>query len=526
MFMLQKKYDMKNDRIIDIHCHSSAKPFLSGVPPVKTIFEEFSFKRNKKISKIIEMLSSIRNSTQSNFDNLYNGGVRIAFLSLTPIEKGFLKKSALDIIRYPTLGNITENEVISALTGFDIQLLSNIQSNQFTNYFTQSLIPEYQWLIWFDNHNSPSFDYTVKFPKNFNDLEANLLDDGILNIILNIEGAHAFAIAPSENMLEQKYTYQQTELVTIFSNINELKINQPIPIFSVGLMHHFWNGLGGHSASFLNQIKYFKKQSIGLNDPLNDAGKQVINELLRDRDGKKGYVLDIKHMSPQARANYYQMRKENQAFYEDKPILCSHTGIAMYFESLKEWIDNDEDKITGDCYLHEKSINLCREDIVEIFESNGLIGIQLDEKRLFGKSAFEDISNEKLEDQVKSTTKMYSYKVAKYFWANIFSAIDDLSLHYKSISPKYWDIFSIGSDFDGLINHLENCPDASCLSSFRESLYSFLIHPEKIVLYENKESIVQLTIDRIVELKAGLDNKTLIEKLFFNNAYEFLRRNF
>lgn len=526
--MLQKKYDMNNDRIIDIHCHSSAKPFLSdnpGEPRDKKILKKLFFNENQIIAQILEIISKIKNSTQSNLDNLYQGGVRIAFVSITPIEKGFLKKTNWQL-NNPKLGEYTNEKLISILTGFSESSLLRIQSDAYDDYFNHFFLPEFEWLINNENNQPDDESYIVRFPKNINELETNLLNDKILNIIINVEGAHSFAMAPKNEIINQMYLYNEDELNKIKSNINKMKTAYDVPVFSVGLMHHFWNGLGGHSESFLAKIKKFKDQSIGLNEPLNDAGKQIINELVKPVGARKGFILDIKHMSPKARADYYQMRKENQAFYEDKPILCSHTGIASYFDTLDEWIQNNEKEIKGKCYLHEKAINLCCEDVVQIYESKGLIGIQLDEKRLFGKHAIKEINREIIDDEIVITPNFTSYKASKYFWANIFSAINDLAVHYGRVSPRYWDIFCIGSDFDGLINHLYNCQEAASLSDFKESLYAFLENPDKIHLPKFYSDSNCLTIPRINELKCDLTNKEIINKLFYMNAYNFLKSNF
>ena len=517
---------MHSNRIIDIHCHASSKPFLSADPPKYNIFKPYSFTRHKKLRETIEFLSNVRNHTQSNFDNLYQGGVRVAFLSLTPVEKGFLKKSILNAVQYATLGRITEEEIVSSLTGFDDKILKFINSNAYNDYYKQSLLPEYVWLTAYADQPSPNGNYTVKFPKNFAELEANLNNDQFLNIILNVEGAHAFAMAPFETMLEHPYQYTTAELNQLCANINDIRINHPIPIFSIGLMHHFWNGLGGHAASLMNLIRNLKNQDIGLNTGLNESGKTVLREMVKKPDGQRSIIIDIKHMSPQARIDYYALRENESTLFKNSPVFCSHTGIAIFYETLAEWVEHEKEKIYGDCYLHEQSINLCQEDVLQIYNTKGILGLQLDEKRLFGKAALKAISKEIKQDAVKNATQYNSYQAAKYFWANIFACVDDLALKYKKIKPDFWNIFSIGSDFDGLINHLENCPEAASLPQFKDSLFAFLVHPEEITLFENKQKNIKLSVDRINELKAGLDNQTIIHKLFHTNAYEFLKRNF
>ncbi|MEP7109951.1 MAG: hypothetical protein ABI760_18290 [Ferruginibacter sp.] len=66
---------MEYDFNIDIHCHPSWKPYMSGRNnPVHTPFESYGNEIKdwllKKLSRQIESKVHVRLGTQSNFDNL------------------------------------------------------------------------------------------------------------------------------------------------------------------------------------------------------------------------------------------------------------------------------------------------------------------------------------------------------------------------------------------------------------------------------------------------------------------------
>ena len=120
---------------VDIHCHSSGKPFMSGrAQPVHTPFESYNNEIQawllNRLNKQIENLSSVRLATQSNFDNLNAGNVRVIITSITPLERAFLvvnqrANSFLnDVIKDLVRENTTpwedtiKSKVVNALTGF------------------------------------------------------------------------------------------------------------------------------------------------------------------------------------------------------------------------------------------------------------------------------------------------------------------------------------------------------------------------------------------------------------------------
>lgn len=554
IFLIQNQTTMSFN--IDIHCHSSSKPFMSGIDHQgRTPYESYDFAIEHPIYNLLKkplaQFSKVRLATQSNFDRMYEGGLRVAFISITPIEKAF---TVLNPIANTFKGQLMQaflkeksnyregflsSKAINALTGYKVSDLDDVKGKYYDVY-NDLFIKELAYVYSFDGVKSTTGNYTIKFPKNYEELSLNLEDDAILNILITVEGAHSFGrfdtLQTIQDGINHSHNADSNNFAianTMCTNLMHLRTQFPVPIFSISLCHHFWNGLGGHARSLNNLISEVVNQEEGLNSGLQQNGKIVLNELGKTQYENKSVpqiLMDIKHMSPACRKDFYNYRKTNPLLNK-RPIICTHTGINMSFETLQKWIDyvkvntlEKEGKAyqDGTYYLHEKSINLCREDLLEIYHSNGIIGIQLDEKRIMGPLAFAELDKKNEEgdqDQIK-------YVYAKVLWANIFCAIDELKLAKVADIKKAWDMICIGSDFDGLINHLRCFETASKMDSLKYTMGYFLEEPQSIPLFRQDTNHYTMTIDQLQELKCGYSNKQLIDKIFCDNALNFLKNNF
>jgi hypothetical protein len=464
---------------IDIHCHSSSKPFMSGIDQqIKTAFETYDFDIDHPIYNLLRSqlakFSKVLLKTQSNFGNLYKGGVRVAFVSLTPMERGFTAMNPKPVSFFKTI----KKDLLEEASGYGIQFLSSAAINALTGYskndnnivkralgsiYEELFLKEINYLLRQANYRDQIC--TIRFPKNYAELAANLNDDHILNILVNIEGAHSFGsfrllpdLIGGVSNTHSQYDGNVFTGSEICSNLKAYRTNAQYPrIFSIGICHHFWNGLAGHARSLNGLIADVVSQNEGINSGLQASGKMVIDAMaLTDYDG-------------------------------------------------------------------EKSINLCREDLVEIYHAKGIIGIQLDEKRIMGPLALEELNKKHKagdEDQLK-------YVYAKTIWANIFCVIDEIKEAGVADLRKAWDMICIGSDFDGLINHLACFESAAKMEALKYTMGYFLEEPQGIPLYyKDAQNQYTLSIEKMEQLKAGYSNHALIDKIFNQNAMQFLRDNF
>ncbi|MEJ7673852.1 MAG: hypothetical protein WKF59_14430 [Chitinophagaceae bacterium] len=227
--------------------------------------------------------------------------------------------------------------------------------------------------------------------KNYKHIEDAInADTTTICIILSIEGAHNLSgQVPNMAFLRRDQLRNHsndpddfTTLIEYVNNINTMKKWDFVP-FSISLNHHCWNGLGGQAQSLMKLIGTIVSQSEGLNEGLKGLGEEVVDLLLKTTNGPR-ILIDVKHMSPRCRKDFYAFIKTKYWSKSDKfPLICSHTGVVSKRRTLDALIAQDDNAELRDStnYLHENSINLCEEDILIIAETNGLIGLQLDEKR-------------------------------------------------------------------------------------------------------------------------------------------------
>jgi microsomal dipeptidase-like Zn-dependent dipeptidase len=72
-----------------------------------------------------------------------------------------------------------------------------------------------------------------------------------------------------------------------------------------------------------------------------------------------------------------------------------------------------------------------------------------------------------------------------------------------------WDMVALGTDYDGIITHIDFYKDAASLQEFKDDLLDFLVFYN----YQN-------------ELWFGYSAEQLLEKFFCLNAYNFLKKHF
>jgi len=526
------------------------RPFLNNENE-NYIFEGFTFKPADnlyaQLQKVIQNLAHISLKMQSSFDDLYAGGIRVANISISPMEIGFglmnndWKHFINDYLKIGKFklwneknNNVIAPELINAITGFGITELQKITDSRrgvqgMHHYYDDYFVHELKWLLSFDNEESLDKKYKVCFPKNGAELRENLKNKKLLNLLISVEGAHAFMpIPPKQHVLngqKKKHTRVNNDpylLREVSRSIQNLKQMHNVPVTFVSICHHFWNGLSGHSRSLAKLIGSIVNQNEGINTGLNINGKKVIEDLARTDygDGKsyKPILVDIKHLSPKARIDYYAFRK-GHAQLKHLPIVCSHTGICVYYDSLREWKDDvdfsgDKDE-KGKCYLHEEAINLCREDLLEIYNSKGLIGIQLDEKRIMGDLAQKEIKSSRTKAKRKEA-------YAKTVWANIFAGLSALEEAGVTDLKQAWNLFCIGSDYDGLINHFDDFETAADFNDIAITMEKVIARNNltfELCTANGHKKII--SSQKVIDLKCGMANKTLVKKVFSSNAVDF-----
>ncbi len=491
------------DKFADIHIHSTLKPF---------IFFRDNDKNKASVwfqdpPKPRERDNALVRYSEADFTTLIQSGIKIAFVALYAFEQGWTNSW--------NTGPIADI-LVHAYTGFPISQINFIQNKNY-NYF-DALIEEINFLREQikEPHtveiNGQKKIFFAKIPQNNSELNSFLQEENTLVVIPTIEGANALFQGNAQSV--ETIKFDQLSL-----SIDVLK--QTMSPFFITLAHHFYNGLCGHAKSIYGEshfqdfiIKIFLNQKYGLCKDLNRKGKNVVEKILAINKFKneKRILIDVKHMGVEARKSFYKIiKKHNKKHPEDKiPIIASHMGYSGHkdFGSLIKTCPPDSENPFTDSkqkLFNEGRINLCDIDIKNIFDSEGLIGINLDQRI---------ISNKKIVDKADKLFDFHDTDALKKFWAkqiseniiHIAKAVIDSNLQNKQ---NVWNMFSIGSDFDGFINPV----DAYITTKDYNDLKKHLIRAFKENSFLNEHSF-------------GITANELTDKFMYKNARDFLKKHF
>ena len=361
-----------NDEYIDFHCHPSLKPFGKSFNYTPTGIH-ISHRNSKRsiwhydppsiFDKLLNYATGLTKFSQANFASLAKGGVGIVCVSLYPLEKWFVR-------------NKMNNELLLDLAanfalGIGDKRIDYIQG--ITDYF-KDVEAQYEFYRQLDGKlvQLPEGKFRYKLVKSFTEIEnikkqnASVGKVHTICVILSIEGLHVLNTG-------LKKPFSEVEVLT---NLQKIK-NWEFRPFFVTISHHFWNQLCGHAKSLSGIILKFADQSEGLNSGFTSLGRRVLERLVDDSDNKR-IIPDIKHMSIQARREYYQMLDSGNPKFKNIPVIASHAAC----NGLKSFDDPVVAHPKTANKLNPDSINFFDEEIIRIAKSRGIIGLQLDERRI------------------------------------------------------------------------------------------------------------------------------------------------
>jgi microsomal dipeptidase-like Zn-dependent dipeptidase len=529
--------------IADLHCHPTLSPFNTGADMWKSDPPKMR-QRDNMINTMV-----ISDFIQADFRSLGQGQVQLVFLSLYPIERGFVvdlfegnpgNRTIVDIVK-DGLTRIfpfgpPEQWLAKALFKMPARQYQRLAAEN-RDYF-DDLEDEYNLLC---NHISKGdTPYRIEIVSNFSQLKQLLrLDadynphpsrENIIAVVLTVEGAHALGcgqhsttsvneITEWESVNDLQHPQTAQLLARLRQNINKMKNwkgGLHCPLF-VTFSHHFWNQLCGHSMSLANIMNKAFHQNPGMNRGMSRLGVEVLKDLLSDQNGRP-VLIDIKHMSVDGRKWYYEFVRQ---YGRPVPIVASHmgvTGVATMTTNPgdHEAMDESYEDPGKPRVFNDWDVNLFDDEIVIIHQSRGLIGLNCDQRILTGKKMVDSItsiSKRLVRDRkVKAEDLLYRSIWAEPILANWLHIVNVIARHY-SYDPQEvqlaWQRVSIGSDFDGMINAL----DAYCHAEDFQRLRFVMI--EKLRLRQNFEPILK-----------DQNPEALVDGLLYKNALRFLDSNF
>jgi microsomal dipeptidase-like Zn-dependent dipeptidase len=487
----------------DIHCHSAFKPFNSQGVTKYNIWEQIDHDCDGKMSKLfVDGAKEVPKTTQCHLEGMMKGNVRLGFVSLTPLEKGMQNVRFMNEKKKGT-------NTMACVSGIELEEM--IKKNQVVNYYND-LVENIKFLR--DGQNVPYFidgrSCTYEMVKSREQLTELLQNPNKIALLFTVEGGHALGLSLEGDDISKSPAYEQF----LLNNVDRMKGLKPLeeggkeyldfPLLSINLNHFFWNGLGGHSRTFSNVQNLVFGQNKGADDGITELGKKVVERLLDAQNGRR-ILLDIKHMSLESRRWYYDKVNRLGLVGDNIPIISSHSTVAGLSWNDKEYNKKDNNAKLKNSYLYNWQISLADEDIVQIYNTKGLIGIMLDKYKLMG-----DLAKKEIDKTVVGSTQRKNLYMQVLF-ANILACV-------KAVNKKEaWDIVCLGSDFDGMIVPFENYPRANEMPDMVKDMYDFLQNPTDIFNLH--------TAAEVKTLMFGLTAEEIIYKFMYKNAYDFALRN-
>ncbi|MCX2719613.1 membrane dipeptidase [Lentiprolixibacter aurantiacus] len=449
------------DQYVDLHCHPSLKPFGKSFnfDPPGIQAGRRSSKRNlwyydppSVLDKLLNYFTGLTKFSQSNFSSLSRGDVGIVCVSLYPLEKWFVR-------------NKIKNELILDLAsnfalGIGDKRIDYIQGIE--DYYTD-LENQYQFYLQLDGKevSLPEGRFRYKLVRNYQEIEdiQESEQEGRGNrticVVVSIEGLHVLNTGLGK-------AHDESE---VLANLEKIRNWEYRPFF-VTFAHHFWNHLCGHAESLSGIILKYADQSEGLDTGFTPLGLKVLERLLDNNEGKRIHI-DIKHMSPVARREYYALLDSGNSAYQGVPLIISHGACNGLASHMNQTISFEE---TGS-RLNPVRINFYDDEIVRLARSGGIIGLQLDERRI--------AHPETLKATKKSVKRS---KIMHYRSALLWNQIEHIATLLDSNGLFAWDCMGIGSDFDGIIDSLNGfwtARELPFLADFLERhAYNYMQNPE------------------------------------------------
>ncbi len=496
---------------IDLHRHPQYKAFarahkVNGQPP-----ETQSPSPSNRSSlwyydpptladKLLNIFLSVTKFSQTNFTASLYGRSLVMAVGLGSVEQSFFKNK---------LGTGIIGDLIDDFAaGFGRPRINAIQA--ITDYWAD-FMNEMKFMeecennpVRIDNHW-----YSYRLSKSFAELQQNITANEnvnagtgsnspfIISVICAVEGLHILNCGLEDpcNPAEVK------------QHAGDLKKLAHAPWF-VTFGHHFYNELCGHARSLRHEIGKVTNQENGINSGFTPLGEEVLDILL-DNTNNDRILIDVKHMSPLARQRFYDIRKTK--YNNEIPIIISHgvcNGLPTYGATVSDFpelgntfINPVEDVKGGDNKFKDHNvINFYDDEIILMVQSAGIIGLQLDERRLANDNTIRNIKH-----------SLFRNKIMHYRSELVWRQIQYIAELLDSKGFYAWGNMAIGSDYDGLVDPL----NAFWTAEEFDDLAGYLERHAYNYLHEHPERLKN-TMNKI-----GAD--MIIQNIFRDNAWNFLR---
>ncbi len=504
----------------DLHCHPSHKPFHRF--PKMSIWEPLSISETQ-LQQQKKLISSLPlGFTNTHFHNAYshlsqyiNNRINLLFISLSPPEIPHFCISDDS----PSRDSLSKTIALKAMsTQIDRTLIEKwhtiYQSRNIYPYYPE-LEKEYSYILSEVIHESGKHKAVVGV--DYHQIEKELSHNQLV-LVFTIEGGHSLGIFDPELFQEEACLALENPESPLFSkhfdiiqsNIQHIKTwgnGAYAPLF-ISIAHHYWNGLCGHAKSFEDIHSHLGcDQSIGIDKGITKLGHSAIQQLLSRQNGRR-ILIDIKHMSANSRKEFYQLWENYRDKGDSFPIVCSSTAVNG-IPKLSNSLQSTDASASIHSYFNPISMNMYDEDIRYIFESNGIIGLTLDDVQMPG-SISKNLLHRHRE---KRNISLIRAEYLRLLMANIFHIVRTID------HPNAWDMICIGSNMDGIDHQFQVFPDIGFLPEMANDMLEFFTQ-----LTENPHIHPRLPREEMHRLMYWFTPEELVHKLMYENALHFLKK--
>lgn len=506
-------------KIFDLHCHPTLKPLLLLPQNRPTPWDMIK-------EPAVDALKNIYDS-QCNCEQMIDAGCNIACVGLMSVETEMVDRTIVKLLAGP----------VKYIDRQQVRHIAQVKKGAtYYDLFDQEV-------------NS-----VVSTPKNPHDptdrvkfissmAEYNEDDAHTLHLIATLEGGHGLYSPKNQ---KQNTSEIMADDSAIIQRITDLRNKKPVRLLYITLTHIGPNAIANHAFGIkgLRKIYFFPK-----GNGISSLGKKIIDICQTQSIKQPPILIDVKHLSLASRIEFYQN-------YATLPIVASHVAVTgcSYMEKpiykVRKKSEHDVYKVKylklkghlPNTYFKPDSINLYDEDIQAILKSGGIIGLILDERVLGyqdnGHAHKEYVSAKewnrfvspkelaKLKEMGDDEDELDDDDEDEVDTAEDRIMTSDLATNTKKgriqtrhLLNNLWHIImvgdklgidarkhvAIGSDFDGLIDPLDNCVNVTQLDDLRMEL---------------KKQIFQFTPQIAPDIDAFLDD------LFYRNGISFLKKNF
>lgn len=486
------------DFSIDLHTHPTYKALGRSYP---NMIGNQSTNMNEKnsmwyydppspVDKLLNIIGSLTRFSQTNLTTGTYGKLWVQTIALGSIEKWFFNN------RLGT-GDISDilDEFASELGKARIDAIQGMQ-----DYF-QDLMQEYSFLEQMNDQpvNIDGVKYAYRLVNNFAELEAAIeanraniaaqnKEPLIIALIPSIEGMHVLNCGIDADRSPDNIKANPDELK---QHAREIKSHRRKPWF-ITFSHHFYNELCGQSLSLHGIIAKACDQSVGLTTGFTDLGREVLDILLDNSDGKR-ILVDIKHLSPTGRQQFFKIREEK---YPDIPVFMSH-GVANGLPTMNDTVSRYPE--LGNTF-NNGEINFYDDEILLMAQTKGIIGLQLDERRIASEETIKRTKHSLFRNKIMHYRSELLWNQVQY----IAELLDDHGMYA-------WGNMCIGSDYDGIVDPLN-------------SFWTIEQYPElKSYLERHAFNYIQNESHRLKNDFNRISADLIVQNIFQNNAWEFFK---